>query len=282
MANFHLMRMANGRLKKGAAGHLTNSTKLLVTTTALPNVVYGQVYTVQMAASGGATPYTWSVASGAFPSGISLSSSGLISGSSTAAAGSYTVTISCSDNSSQSDTKQFIFSLLSAYTGNISVRLSWYIPSNYIANALEGVYDLGLYVMQPDGWWLGRWTGGWVATTYTSVQFIWPYTGDARTGGSGAVWWNAYPRYYTYPGVANGHACPEKVHFPTKPAPEGNYKFFVREWDSGQALTSYFIGIYRNETLVWGQNRALNGYPHYSPLFGFNSNTNTVYVIEAP
>ena len=165
-------------------------------------------------------------------------------------------------------------------SGNISFRLSWNWPSGYIASDNESEYDLGLYVMQPDGWWLGRWTGYWQETTYNSIPSIFPHFADQRPGGSGALFWNAYPPYYLYPGVAPGHECPEKVYFPSNPAPEGVYKFFVREWDAGQGLSSYFIGIYRDESLIWGQNRALNSYPHYSPLFGFASTTNTVYVIE--
>jgi hypothetical protein len=168
-----------------------------------------------------------------------------------------------------------------AVPGNISFRLSWFWPGGYTASDNEAEYDLGLYVMQPDGWWLGNWVNGWISTTYAAVPSIFPHNGDGRAGGSGALFWTAYPPFYTYPGTAPGHACPEKVYFPSKPAPEGYYKFYVREWDAGQGLSSYFIGIYRDENIIWSQNRSLNSYPHYSPLFGFNSVTNLVNVIEA-
>ena len=54
-----------------------------ITTTALPDGTVGQSYSATLEAEGGETPYTWSVASGTLPAGLSLSSAGMISGTPT-------------------------------------------------------------------------------------------------------------------------------------------------------------------------------------------------------
>jgi len=56
---------------------------VVITTSSLPNGVVGKAYSKALTASGGATPYTWAITSGALPAGLTLSSSGLISGTPT-------------------------------------------------------------------------------------------------------------------------------------------------------------------------------------------------------
>src|SRR5262249_47033253 len=53
---------------------------LLITTTSLTNGTQSAAYSAALAASGGTTPYTWSLFSGALPRGLKLSSTGAISG----------------------------------------------------------------------------------------------------------------------------------------------------------------------------------------------------------
>lgn len=53
---------------------------LVVTTETLPDGQPGFMYSEQLVATGGATPYAWTVVAGALPSGLTLSSTGLISG----------------------------------------------------------------------------------------------------------------------------------------------------------------------------------------------------------
>jgi Putative Ig domain len=70
---------------------------LAVTTTHLPSATVGTAYSQTLTASGGTTPYTWAVTSGALPVGLSLNAStGVISGTpttaSTPAAVQFTVT----------------------------------------------------------------------------------------------------------------------------------------------------------------------------------------------
>src|SRR4029077_9195293 len=45
---------------------------LVITTTALPAGVVGNSYSQSLAATGGVTPYRWSVSTGSLPSGLSL------------------------------------------------------------------------------------------------------------------------------------------------------------------------------------------------------------------
>ena len=53
---------------------------LEVLTTLVPNAVVNTPYTTQLQATGGAAPYSWKVTAGALPEGLTLSSSGVISG----------------------------------------------------------------------------------------------------------------------------------------------------------------------------------------------------------
>jgi trimeric autotransporter adhesin len=84
---------------------------LSITTTALAQGVLGSAYSQTLAASGGVTPYTWSVASGTLPPGLSLApASGVISGTPTAA-GVATFTIQVADSQSTPATATATFSL---------------------------------------------------------------------------------------------------------------------------------------------------------------------------
>lgn len=53
---------------------------LQITTAELPDATVGQAYSQTLTASGGATPYSWSLVSGTLPTGVSLSIGGVISG----------------------------------------------------------------------------------------------------------------------------------------------------------------------------------------------------------
>jgi hypothetical protein len=114
MANGHLIKAASGHLKKAISGHLVNGPPPVITTTTLPNALYGIAYSIQMAATGGTGSYTWSLDSGSFPSGITMSSSGLISGTSTATAGTFSVTLKCSDTSGKTASTTLSLVLLDA------------------------------------------------------------------------------------------------------------------------------------------------------------------------
>ena len=57
-----------------------NALKLAITTTSVPNGVAGKGYSVTLAQTGGIAPYTWTLASGTLPTGLTLSTAGVLSG----------------------------------------------------------------------------------------------------------------------------------------------------------------------------------------------------------
>jgi hypothetical protein len=69
----------------------------ITTSPTLPVATVGSAYSQQMAASGGLAPYTWALASGTLPTGLTLSASGLLSGTPTVA-GPSTFTIQATDS----------------------------------------------------------------------------------------------------------------------------------------------------------------------------------------
>jgi Putative Ig domain len=70
---------------------------------ALPNAIVGVPYAFAFQSSGGISPVVWTLASGQLPPGLSLNSTGTLSGTPTAT-GSFTFTVQASDASSPSQT----------------------------------------------------------------------------------------------------------------------------------------------------------------------------------
>jgi hypothetical protein len=71
--------------------------KLVVETKTLPPALVNKPYSTQLSASGGVTPYSWSLVSGMLPAGLELSSAGAISGMPTQS-GTFTFTVRCTDS----------------------------------------------------------------------------------------------------------------------------------------------------------------------------------------
>ena len=76
------------------------------TTTALTNATYNVAYSASVAATGGAGALTYSLASGPLPTGLSLSSAGVISGTPTVA-GSFPITVKAADAYGDSMTQSY-------------------------------------------------------------------------------------------------------------------------------------------------------------------------------
>lgn len=77
----------------------------LITTSSLPTATPNSSYNTTLAATGGVTPYTWSVISGTLPPGLALyPTTGLISGTATAT-GTWSFTVQVADASSQTTTR---------------------------------------------------------------------------------------------------------------------------------------------------------------------------------
>jgi large repetitive protein len=95
---------------------LTVVTPPMITTTSLPNGTVGASYSTALAASGGTTPYTWSIASGTLPAGLSLSpTAGTIAGIPTGA-GSSSFTVELTDATGVTTSQKFTLAIVAGVT----------------------------------------------------------------------------------------------------------------------------------------------------------------------
>ena len=86
--------------------YYTPSAPSITTTSPLPNGKVGNVYSQTLSATGGTSPYTWSIISGSLPAGLSLgTSTGAITGTPTTAGGPVPDTFKATDSASASTTK---------------------------------------------------------------------------------------------------------------------------------------------------------------------------------
>ncbi|MDT0215593.1 carboxypeptidase regulatory-like domain-containing protein [Rothia sp. ARF10] len=130
-----------------------------VTTTSLPGATKGTAYSQTLAASGGTTPYTWSVTSGTLPAGLSLASAtGVISGTPTTVE-SKTFTVQVKDAGALTDTQSLTLSVTDGPPGP-------QITTTTLANATVGSgYDVAVTA-----------TGG-------TTPYAWSVTSGSLPGG---------------------------------------------------------------------------------------------------
>jgi len=97
----------------------SSASPVSITTTSVPDGQVGSAYSTALGASGGTTPYTWSISSGALPGGLSLGqSNGVISGTPTTS-GQFTFTAMVTDSTSptpQTATQSFSSTIAGAST----------------------------------------------------------------------------------------------------------------------------------------------------------------------
>jgi Putative Ig domain len=97
------------------AGNVTqanNSTPspVQITTATLTAATQGNSYSATVAATGGTTPYNWTVASGSLPAGLSLATNGTISGT-PSSSGSFPVGVTVTDSSATPETATQTYTL---------------------------------------------------------------------------------------------------------------------------------------------------------------------------
>jgi Putative Ig domain len=107
---------------------------LSIVPTSLPAAVLGLLYNTTLTANGGVGPFTWSVSSGSLPAGLSLSSSGVLTGTPTIG-GAVNFTLQVTDHSSPAQTATLPVS--------ISVNALLSITSATLPDAISGVPYLG-------------------------------------------------------------------------------------------------------------------------------------------
>ena len=107
---------------------ITIATPLSISTSSLPNGTMGTAYSQTLTATGGTSPYNWSINSGSLPAGLSLSSSGVISGTPTAAGGPTSVTFKVTDANNLTATQSL--SITTAYA-------AWDVNEDGSVNVLD-------------------------------------------------------------------------------------------------------------------------------------------------
>ncbi|MGA8672643.1 MAG: putative Ig domain-containing protein [Terracidiphilus sp.] len=158
---------------------------LAITTTSLPNGQDGNAYSATLAATGGTTPYNWSVSSGTLPAGLSLNAAtGAITGTPTATTSATPLTFIVSDSSLPVQTKSINLALTIYLSNGLSVSVS---PQN-----------AGLTVTQ---------TLSLTPTTTDSAGVNWSVTGSGCSGAacgtlSSATSLTGVAVTYTAPGTA--------------------------------------------------------------------------------
>lgn len=101
-----------------------SASSVAISTSSLPGATVGSAYSTTLAATGGTKPYAWSIASGQLPAGLTLSSTGTISGTpASTGTSSFTVKVSDSANPSQTASASLTLSV-AASSGSAPATLA--------------------------------------------------------------------------------------------------------------------------------------------------------------
>jgi putative Ig domain-containing protein len=102
-----------------------NPAPFAISTSSLPSGQVGAAYSTTLGASGGTTPYTWTLTSGTLPTGLMLNAAtGAITGTPTAPASDLALTFQVKDSGSPAQTKTVDLSLTISAAGGITVSIS--------------------------------------------------------------------------------------------------------------------------------------------------------------
>ena len=171
-------------------------TPVTVTTTTLPTGTTETLYSANLSASGGVPPYSWQIASGSLPAGLTLSPGGTISGTPTSA-GTSTFTVQVTDSTTPTaQTATASFSITVSNPGQLGGSYAFYFNG---FNTGSPVFMVGNFVA--DG--SGNITGGVLdltnsSGTQSSITLTGSYTYDSTTslgtvnltaGSLGALTW---------------------------------------------------------------------------------------------
>jgi hypothetical protein len=164
---------------------------LAITTSSLPSGTQNQTYRASLAATGGIQPYTWSLASGVLPAGLSLSSTGQITGT-TVAFGTSSFTVQAEDANSTMATQLLSLTIQPVPPPNITSVT----PTTATAGTQITVTGTGFGAAQGAGHvWLGSTSG--IVVSWSDTQLIALVASGATTGTAkilqAGVWSNAIP-----------------------------------------------------------------------------------------
>jgi sugar lactone lactonase YvrE len=106
------------------------ASQLSILTTSLPSGTVGMPYAQALSATGGTSPYTWSVAIGSLPSGLTLSPSGSISGTPTGTSAQFTVQVT--DSASVTAQTTLVIIINPANANGLTITSPATLPSGAI------------------------------------------------------------------------------------------------------------------------------------------------------
>jgi len=110
---------------------------VITTSSPLPDANVGSAYSVTFAATGGEAPYTWSFVGGTLPPGLTVSTTGVLSGVPTTA-GTYTFSIRTVDALGRPDTKGF---LLTVRPPAITITTASPLPGGFVGQAYSVTFE---------------------------------------------------------------------------------------------------------------------------------------------
>lgn len=110
------------------------SQALGIVNTGLPDGTVGTPYSHQLTATGGTAPYRWALASGTLPSGLTLTTAGLVSGTPTAAANPILV-VTATDATGASVSKTLLLTIAAATTSTLPTILTTTLPNGTVGSA---------------------------------------------------------------------------------------------------------------------------------------------------
>jgi hypothetical protein len=139
------------------------TSSLAVVTSALPDATVGASYSQTLSASGEVLPYTWAITTGSLPAGLSLSSSGAITGT-PSSPGSSTFTVEVTDSTTPTPltaTQALSISVLSAVARTIgSGNWSGYFIQGGPFTSVTGTFSVSnIDSGTPTGDHLAEWVG---------------------------------------------------------------------------------------------------------------------------
>lgn len=171
--NFTVKATDSGNPQQTASANLSIvvNPALAITTAQLPAGVINQPYNQTLSATGGITPYTWSLSAGTLPAGLSLGSNGAITGTPTATGtSSFTAKVTDSESPAQSVTANL------SITINNSAPLQITTPTGALTPGVINIVYAGFTLQASGG----------------TLPYAWSYTGSLPPGltlnaGSGLI-----------------------------------------------------------------------------------------------
>ena len=174
------------------------ATPLVITTTSLASATVGVAYSATLVATGGTAPYSWAITSGALPSGLSLSLSGSITGT-PSAAGTASFGLLATDATTptaETATAQVSLPVASAATPMASSsNWSGYVVGNGPYTAVAGTFNVPTIHASPTNTDTAEWVG--IDGAYPGAPLIQAGIDEPYAAGTNTyqirAWWEILP-----------------------------------------------------------------------------------------